>query len=324
MSNHNLRLTSEGAGYRLIRNGSYLQFNGEDRNAFLQRQSTNDLGRLAAGEAKVSVLTSPTARILDVLTIFEEQDASGKTTLGALGLPGRTGKTAAYLRSRIFFMDKVVVTERSADTFQADIFGKQAVQALHRLGLDNLPSPGHTTLFKLQGHLVRIFGLEEMVRAGYRIVGGMEALAGFQAACTAQGVWELDEQEYDSLRIAAGIPGEAGELVDDYTPLEVNLKAAIADNKGCYTGQEVIARQITYDKVTKRLVGLRMEHPVETRSEVLIENQNIGFITSACCSAQHGAIGLAVIKRPFFEPGTCVQVKSGEETVNAFVTELPF
>ena len=66
----------------------------------------------------------------------------------------------------------------------------------------------------------------------------------------------LDQSQVEILRVEKGIPAWGSELSDQVTPLEAGLRAAISDNKGCYTGQEVIARQLNYDKVTRRMVGL--------------------------------------------------------------------
>ena len=52
-------------------------------------------------------------------------------------------------------------------------------------------------------------------------------------------------------------PARMRELTEDYTPLEARLDAAVSLKKGCYTGQEVLARQVNYDKITRRMVGLR-------------------------------------------------------------------
>ena len=66
----------------------------------------------------------------------------------------------------------------------------------------------------------------------------------------------LNEGQVEVIRVEKGIPAWGSELSDQVTPLEAGLRDAISDNKGCYTGQEVIARQLNYDKVTRRMVGL--------------------------------------------------------------------
>ena len=90
------------------------------------------------------------------------------------------------------------------------------------------------------------------------------------------------------------------ELTGDYTPLEAGLAWAVSDNKGCYTGQEIIARQITYDKVTKTLVGLRSDVPLLVGENVTADGRSVGVVTSSGYSPALGRpLALAVVKRPF-------------------------
>jgi len=131
-------------------------------------------------------------------------------------------------------------------------------------------------------------------------------------------------EAYETVRVEAGLPAAGRELTDAYTPLETGLRAAVHEAKGCYTGQEVLARQINYDKITRQMVGLRLETPVQRGAAVQVEGRGAGEVTSAVVSPRFGAIALAVVKRPHFEPGTVVMVASGEETARGEVVALPF
>jgi folate-binding Fe-S cluster repair protein YgfZ len=100
--------------------------------------------------------------------------------------------------------------------------------------------------------------------------------------------------------------------------------SAIHEAKGCYTGQEVIARQINYDKIARRLVGLRLDAPVSAGATVLVEGRSAGEVTSAALSPRCGPIALAVLRRPHFAPGTPVSVTEAAGAVHGTVTALPF
>ena len=103
--------------------------------------------------------------------------------------------------------------------------------------------------------------------------------------------------------------------------MESGLAWACADNKGCYTGQEIIARQLTYDKVTKTLVGLVADQPLAAGDEVTAEERTVGSVTSAVFSPHlQRYLGLAVIKRPYNADATVVDVAG----TPAVVTTLPF
>ena len=98
-----------GAAYYLQPAPGFLTISCPDQLAFIQRQSTNDLRLLAAGRTLETVLTTPAARIIDVLTLFlpaEQEPGGAEAGLGTLTLPGRGPSTAAYLRSRIFLWIK--------------------------------------------------------------------------------------------------------------------------------------------------------------------------------------------------------------------------
>jgi folate-binding protein YgfZ len=118
-----------------------------------------------------------------------------------------------------------------------------------------------------------------------------------------------DESAYERYRIELGRPVAGHELTDAYNPLEAGLAWVCADNKGCYTGQEIIARQITYDKITKSLVGLRSAHLLPVGAEILVDGRAVGAVTSATENMDAQApIALAIVKRPFHEAGATLSV----------------
>ena len=99
------------------------------------------------------------------------------------------------------------------------------------------------------------------------------------------------------------------------------MRWACADNKGCYTGQEIIARQVTYDKVTKSLAGLVCESAVNIGDEVSVGGESAGKVTSVAFSPRLGRyIALAILRRPHNAVGTKARVG----TTTAQVVELPF
>jgi folate-binding protein YgfZ len=303
-----------GAVFYRVPDPGYLRITGADRIDFIQRQTTNDARLLKPDRSQRTVLTTPTARMIDVWRLVMAQDA-----VDVITLPGRGLTTANYLKTRIFFMDKVTVTDASAEVALFEVFGAETAHVASGI---ELPGDDRVITATVGGVEIRVIGAPEIdgwllvVPAGY---------AGEMAEWLAQaGAVALAPAAYDLLRIEAGRPAVGHELTEDYTPLEANLDAAISDSKGCYTGQEVIARQITYDKVTRRLVGLRLSEIVILGATVSADGRSAGTVTSAAESPRFGPIALAVIKRPFFEPGTAVTVGEGENAVHGEVVVLPF
>ena len=97
----------------------------------------------------------------------------------------------------------------------------------------------------------------------------------------AAGIVAIDEAAYEYLRIESGLPRFGRELTLDYIPLEANLWDDVSFHKGCYTGQEIIARMESRGKLAKRLVPLRPAAPVAAGSAILAGDREVGTITSA-------------------------------------------
>lgn len=305
------------AFFPLVDPGALL-VSGPDRQAFLQRQTTNDLRLLSPQRAVVSVLTSPTARILDVLTLLEENGA-----ILALTLPGRGMETARFLRSRIFFGDKVSLEQRSETLVQIELIGPGSAEIAGRLGLPQLPGIDALSTGEHAGTPTRAIGQRG---PGPRLLVPAEQAGRLVTAMLDAGARELDPGTYTVLRIEAGIPAAGHELTEEYTPLEAGLQEAVSDSKGCYTGQEVIARQITYDKVTRHLVGLELQGSVSQGARLWAPEQSsaAGTVTSAAHSPRFGHIALAVVKRPFNQPGSALLCGDPQAGIPAKVRALPF
>jgi folate-binding protein YgfZ len=303
-----------GAAVYSIPDPGYVRIGGADRADYIQRQTTNDVRLLQPGRTLLTVLTSGTARILDVWRLIAEPDAG---PIAAITLPGRGAITARYLQSRIFFKDKVTVVDGSAAWTQFEIVGPAAG---HILG--GLPEPDQITAAEFDGVALRLIGLRP--NAAW-VIAPAEQGDRLAARLVEAGAARLNAAVYEALRIEGGRPGPARELTDDYTPLEANLDAAVSSTKGCYSGQEIIARQITYDKVARRLIGLRVEGMGMVGAAVQVEGRTVGVVTSAAESPRHGPIALAVLRRPHCEPQTYVTVV-GENgaPVKGQTVALPF
>jgi aminomethyltransferase len=133
----------------------------------------------------------------------------------------------------------------------------------------------------------------------------------------------VSEGTYQTLRVEAGCPEFGHELGDDYIPLEANLWNDVSFKKGCYTGQEIIARMESRQKLAKRLVGLRFEEAITLPATLWIAEQEVGTVTSAVHSPALSWIGLGYLKRRGTE-GQVVQSRSGERMVRTIVSTLPF
>lgn len=293
-----------------------LRLSDADRHDFLQRMTSNNIAILRPGQSAVTVLTSPTARVLYTFTVIARSD-----DLLLLPAPGQSQALARHLRSQIFFMDKVKVADLGEQWTRLRVMGPHAPQTLATLGVEVSSLAANAAI--IQDELV-IVAQPHYEVPGYEVVLPTEKAASVSDALQSVGVRVISNEAFEARRVELGRPAAGIELIEEYNPLEAGLAWACAENKGCYTGQEIIARQITYDKVTKTLVGLRLDSAVTPGSEVLVEGRPVGTVTSTAHSPSLNApIALAIIKRPHNAPGTAVQVGESAATVVALplVTE---
>lgn len=296
----------------------YLSISGDDRQAFLQRQSTNNINLLSPERSLVTVLTSPAGRILDVLTVIDEGE-----TLGVVTLPGQGEKTFDFLQSRIFFMDKVTLEDASTSFIQIDLLGPGASKLIQLWTVDHLHEGDEIRTINISGIQIRVLSRTGL---GYRLLIPAEGIQDIHSELNIQGVQALDFENYEILRIEAGIPAASHELTDEYTPLETGFQWAVSDDKGCYTGQEVLARQVNYDKITRQLVGLFISEDAVLGDSLYSpdKRQPIGKITSIAISPRFGRIALAIVKRSYIHPGDKLRLGDQESSSLATISEIPF
>lgn len=300
-----------------------LRLAGATRNDFVQRQTTNDVKNLAAGQAAITALTNPQARILDTWTVLARPD-----DFIILNGPPLRERLVRHLNGLIFFMDQVTITDLNPTTRQLDLLGPRAPACLAVAGgqsdLANLPVFAWREI-GLAGHPVSVVRLPGPFADAWRILAPAAGWDEVRAALTAAGACPIGPETYHLLRVEAGLPAPGVELTDAATPLEAGLLAYISQTKGCYTGQEIIARQLTYDKVTRQLVGLLLTTTAAPGAAIEFEGRSVGVVTSGVFSPTLARpIALAFIRRAHAGAGTTVMVHSGDEIAEGQVVDLPF
>jgi len=286
---------------------------GRDRLDLLHRMSTNELLNLAVGEARPTVLTTPIARMVDQLWVLNR----GETVLCLTG-PGRATTVRRWLAGYIFYNDQVKFEDASTELGQLGLFGPgaSAVAAALLAGAAEL-AENH---FLDDGELL-VWRGRPLVGDGYTVIAPAARLEALWAQALAAGAVPAGDDAFQMLRLEAGQPGNA-ELTEDYIPLEANLWPAVDFHKGCYIGQEIIARMESRGKLARRLVGLRLAAPVSPGAQVRAapDAPVAGTVTSAGELPGFGSVALAYLKTAQAGVGTQVLVSetSGE------VVDLPF
>lgn len=297
---------------------------GTDCLDLLHRTTTGDLKDLAPGRTATTVIQTETARILDHPTLIVLEDR-----LYMITGPERAESDATWI-DRLVIMDDVQVQDASGETGLFDITGPEAAVALNGVieGAGHL-EPGRHCSRKTDA------GTTIVTRTGasdfLMIVPDREAVALLEQLVQQRGVTLTGRQASETLRLERGIPAIGRELTEAVNPLEAGLRSSIGFEKGCYTGQEVIARMITYKSVKRVLCSFRMEAEVEPPErgealDVMKDGVLIGRLTSTAGSPGPDSwIGLGYVKRehvPTEAGGTDVTIQTTSGPVGA-VTALP-
>jgi folate-binding protein YgfZ len=171
---------------------------------------------------------------------------------------------------------------------------------------------------EIGGHPVVLVATDD----GVDVFCEAERTEGVRGALVAAGVAEVSEAAAEIVRVEHGRPRYGADLDDSVIPQEAGLnERAVSFTKGCYVGQETVARLYYRGKPNRHLRGLRFSAPVETGAVLRLGEKEVGRVTSAVVSPVHGPIGLALVRRQA-EPGATVAV--GDDGVTAEVTQLPF
>jgi folate-binding protein YgfZ len=164
--------------------------------------------------------------------------------------------------------------------------------------------------------------LAVVMRFGPQATGGDEIVPREELERVAGSLPRLDEGTYEVLRVEAGVPRFGADMDESTIPLEAGLERAIHYAKGCYIGQEVIARATFRGHMNRKLAGLLLgELAPEPKTELRSGDRKIGWITTVVASpALRQNVALGYVHKDFLEPGTKVQLASGGE---AEVRALP-
>ncbi|MFA9565326.1 MAG: folate-binding protein YgfZ, partial [Acidimicrobiales bacterium] len=255
------------AAAEMARDG--VKVTGPDAESFLQGQLSQDVAGLAAGESRWSLLLEP------------------------------TGKVVAWLR----------VTRTGDEEFLLDVehgYGSAVVERLQRflIRISCVVEPESLRMLAVRGPGSRDVELEAQVRhdPGWPGVEGLDVVG--ETITRPAGLADLSDDELERLRIEGGIPAMGREITTDVIPAELELVDRSVDfDKGCYTGQELVARiDSRGGNVPRRLRIVEVDGRVPpVGATVFGEGQASGALSSVVGSSD-GAVGLALVHRRIDAP----------------------
>lgn len=158
--------------------------------------------------------------------------------------------------------------------------------------------------------------------AGLDLITRSDQLEPLRKLLITAGAAEVSEDAAEIVRVESGRPRFGIEITPEVMPAEVGIVDRAVDfEKGCYIGQEPVARLHYRGKPNRRLCGLRLSDPARGGEALVLEEREVGSVGTACVSPALGPIALAVVRREA-EPGATLRV--GDGTTTAEVVELPF
>lgn len=261
-----------------------LSCRGIDGPGLLQRLTTNDLSDLQPGDGKYTVLLTEKARIIDVVNVVRREN-----DILLLMSPGAAAPARSWF-TKYTIMEDFRTRDVSNDWRALRLFGPHAVQRLGELGIEDADdmAVGAWRNGELFGAPVLLVKQAPMCEFSFLLCFGAEhaeAVFGGMQAISAQ-VPQVDEDVFEVLRIEAGLGQRGSEWTDAFNPLEAGLVQYISFSKGCYIGQEVIARLDSYNKVKQRLIGFTSEAAVPPGATFRDETRQTGVITSTAFSPE--------------------------------------
>ena len=269
---------------------------------FLQGQVTNDVEALEPGRGCYAALLDHKAKLLADMRVLRLAD-SVWIDCEEVGLPALLKNVRTYSLGR-----DVKSVDVSAERAILSLIGPDA-----REPLDAAPTEEEHSFVEGQ------HGIYVATDLGVDVICDA---ADADAVREALGVEPVSEEAAECLRIESGRPRHGFDMTSSTIPQEAGInERAVSFTKGCYVGQETVARLHYRGKPNRSLRGLQLTAPVERGAQIVFGEREVGTIGSTCVSPAHGPIALALVRREA-SPGDSVTV--GPDSIEAAVIELPF
>ena len=298
-------------------NRTKIEMRGADRAAFLNNFCTNDTVKLAPGNGCEAFLTTGQAKILARLLVFATPES-----LWIDADPGLAPKIIQHLE-RYVITEQVEMWDRSETMAQWHLTGPAANIGGQWSELSRLQVIEQA----LSGIACQVRRNDALGQVGYDILSPNEQRAAVNDCLTSRGAVAGTPEDYDFLRVKAGTPAYGRDIDETNLPQEIGRDAlAISFTKGCYLGQETVARIHALGHVNRLLVRLQLQPSavVPPGWKVFHLGQEVGKVTSAVAGPHgDGGFALAYLRRGHNEAGTRIEVESPQGRVSGIVAGPP-
>jgi len=303
------RALTEGCGLVDRAGRGRLALTGPERREFLHGQVTQDIETLEPGHGRYAALLTHKGKMLSDLRVL---DLGDELLLSC----ERAGLQELFNMIRRYKLGAdVELHKRTLEMGELSLIGPDARRIA---GATELGPDEHDNVRATIGEHDVILVATDL---GVDVFCDAEATEGVRGTLLAAGAVEVTEAAAELVRVERGRPRYGVDVDDNTIPQEAGLnERAVSFTKGCYVGQETVARLFYRGKPNRHLRGLRLSAEVEPGTPLLLGEKEVGRLTSVAVSPTHGPIGLALVRRQA-EPGATISV--GEDAT-AEVVELPF
>lgn len=273
---------------------------GAEAVQFLDGLVTNNVKKLADGEQMLAAFPNAQGRLLAVVRVLRRGDRYLFETEEA------TREKLFQNLFRFTFAGDFFVEDLSEKYHYFELFASGQKFEISDLR-SQISEPGAAVSFESQ--MGRSFFVE------------IDAVGEFRRGLIESGMVAIDDALFETLRIEAGVPKYGIDMDETTVVPELGIDDLVSYDKGCYIGQEIIARIHFRGHVAKQLTGLVSDSPLRSGSDLTVDDKDAGRITSATYSPRLGKhIALAFVRYAHLAPGTVLRAE-GQEAV---VTPLPF
>lgn len=321
VSNAYVALASRGAGYLLRDDGRVFLHTGPDALDLLHRLTTNDLLELQPGHARRTVMTNEMGRVIDVLWVAMLWGDEGVLLL----TDAEDHMPLQHSILKYTIIEDACLHDLAETRRRITVVGDFSASALVKSNVGFEENMIEAEV----GSVVRAGGTDEgplAIRTDaiglptWDVVGDEETIERLVDSLDSSDIPEMRAGLFHAVRVSNRIPWPGRELNERVNPLEAGLIDLVDFDKGCYVGQEVIARLDSYDKVQRRLVSV-IADPDTSNSIAIKEGvklfhteggRDIGWITSAGIDVATGdSIGLAYLRKAYIEPNSQLKTADG-------------
>jgi tRNA-modifying protein YgfZ len=305
------RALREEAGY-VARRRAMLLVKGPDAAEYLQGQLTNDVERLEPGEGCYAALLDRKGHLVSDMRVLSLESEEGGIWLDLEAEPA----PVVLKHLRTYSIGREVEIEDVGERWSlTSVIGPRARELT---GFDELGAE-HAQRFR-EWDGVEVLGVA--TDAGVDLIVRAEQADALEALLRDAGVAEVSEAAAEIIRVESGRPRFGIDMGPEAMPAEAGIvERAVDFEKGCYIGQEPVARLHYKGKPNRTLRGLRLSGPVAGGEPLRLGEKEVGTVGTACLSPALGAIALAIVRR---EAGVGHRIEVGDGGVTAEVVELPF